>query len=142
VSPEQLTYVLIALIVAGLALGLLVVVALLSPIVEELFFRGIILRYLASRYGPTTAVLVSTAAFAVAHGEPALILRAALAGLILGLAYIRFRSLTVPILAHVVSNLSYVLVATAGLPSPLSPAVLLPVAAAALVALALCTRRV
>jgi len=118
----------------------LVVVALLSPIAEELFFRGILLRYLASRYGPTAAVLVSTAAFAAAHGESALILRAALAGLILGLAYAHFRSLAVPILAHVLANLSYVLFATAGLTSPLSPIALPPLAALFVVILALCTR--
>ena len=120
----------------------LVVVALLSPIVEELFFRGILLRSLASRYGPTTAVLVSTAAFAVAHGEPALILRAALAGLIVSLAYLRFRSLAVPILAHLLDNFSYILLTTAGLASPLSPTVLLPFAAVLVVALALFSRGV
>ena len=119
----------------------LLIVALLSPIVEELFFRGVLLRQLASRYGPTVAVLTSTAAFAIAHGEPALILRAALGGLILGLAYLRFRSLAVPILAHILDNLSYILFTTAGLSSPLSPIALVPLAILLIAALAFCSPR-
>jgi len=54
------------------ALVVLTVVAVVgAPIVEELFFRGLLLRSLASRYGFVQAVAIQAAVFGLAHADPA-----------------------------------------------------------------------
>ena len=80
-----------------------VVVALLAPIVEELLFRG--LGYtLLERFGHWTAIAVTSAAFALAHGLvegfPLLVVFGA------GLAYMRSRvgSILPGILVHMAFN--------------------------------------
>jgi membrane protease YdiL (CAAX protease family) len=92
----------------------LLIVGALAPLAEELFFRGILLRHVWARRGPIVAVMVSAAAFALAHGEIRLMAQAALGGLIFGAGYVRFRSTAVPILAHIGTNLSYVLIVGGG----------------------------
>jgi uncharacterized protein len=86
----------------------IVVVSILAPLVEECFFRGLLLRYVWEKRGAVAGVVVSAGAFALAHGEPDLMWRAALGGLILGVGYVWSRSLATPIIAHVMANLSYV----------------------------------
>lgn len=44
-------------------------IVLIAPLVEELVFRGMILRSLLGRLSPWLAVLISTAMFAVLHGH-------------------------------------------------------------------------
>jgi membrane protease YdiL (CAAX protease family) len=64
------------------ALVLIVVVG--APIVEELFFRGLLLRSLERRFGPTTALLGSSLLFGAVHLQlvqlPALVLFGLVAG--------------------------------------------------------------
>lgn len=60
------------LLTAWDTLGPVVVVGLIvlfAPLVEELVFRGMILRSLLGRLAPWLAVLISTAMFAVLHGH-------------------------------------------------------------------------
>lgn len=45
----------------------LLVGAIVAPIAEELYFRGLLLRWLRSRFSLTTSVLVSAALFALLH---------------------------------------------------------------------------
>jgi membrane protease YdiL (CAAX protease family) len=49
---------------------LVVIVVIVAPIVEELFFRGLVMRALERRYDRRWAVLGSSAIFAAAHVEP------------------------------------------------------------------------
>jgi membrane protease YdiL (CAAX protease family) len=68
-------------------LGLVVVLAFLAlgaPIVEELFFRGLVLRGLAGRMPAPVAVAVSGLAFALAHFEPLQFAGLAVFGVVLG----------------------------------------------------------
>lgn len=66
--------------------GILAVVAsflflgILTPIAEEMFFRGVITTVLL-RYGSIVGVLGSTVIFALLHGEPILMVSAVLVGL-------------------------------------------------------------
>lgn len=53
---------------------------ILTPIGEELFFRGVLTTVLL-RYGAIVGVVGSTALFAVLHGEPILMISAVLVGL-------------------------------------------------------------
>jgi uncharacterized protein len=85
-----------------------------APLVEELFFRGLLQRSLARRFGPIVAVCGSAVIFGLAHFEalqlPALILF----GLVLGLLAERTGRLGPGIVAHATFNAVTVLTLTLG----------------------------
>lgn len=83
----------------------------MAPLVEELLYRGLLLRALLRRVGPGPAVFISAVTFAAVHflGDPnALQFIPALAGLgiILGVVALRTNSLSRPILIHGGFNLT------------------------------------
>jgi hypothetical protein len=86
-----------------IALTLVVVVG--APIVEELFFRGLVLRSLQRRFGDTWAVIGSAVLFGVAHFEylqlPALVAL----GVILGAMAVSTKRLGPSIFTHAGFNL-------------------------------------
>ena len=89
-------------------------IALLGPLVEECFFRAGIEGHLL-RLGakPWVAIVVSSLFFSLIHGNPAQIPAAFVMGLVLGYAYLRTRSIVLPVIMHVFNNslsvgLSYV----------------------------------
>jgi membrane protease YdiL (CAAX protease family) len=88
------------LVLAGL--GLLAVVV--APIGEELFFRGYLFRWSASRCGMPYAYALSTTIFALAHFNPFGLPLYLTFGLILAWSYQRWRTLVVPIAAHATLN--------------------------------------
>lgn len=97
----------------GLLPAILFVVGavVMAPLVEELLYRGLLLRALARRFEPQQAVLGSAVIFAGMHAifDPnSLPLVPALAGLgiILGLRALRTGSLSQPILIHAGFNLA------------------------------------
>ncbi len=104
------------------ALGMLFLAGLAVPMAEEVFFRGVVYRWLRDRWGVAVGAIVSGLIFGVAHFEPATVVPAALLGVALALVYERSGSLWPPILIHVLNNalalvLLYVLVAL-GVPIP------------------------
>jgi membrane protease YdiL (CAAX protease family) len=89
------------------ALGLLVCLG--SPIVEELFFRGLLLRGLLGvfrtrRFAPALSVTLSAVAFGLAHFEALQLIGLTGFGLLLGLLAYRTGRLGPGIVAHVVFN--------------------------------------
>jgi membrane protease YdiL (CAAX protease family) len=97
-------------------LGVVVVAVVAAPLVEELFFRGILLHRWARRWGTGPAVVASSALFAVLHGEW---IGHFLFGVAMCALYLRTRTLWLPILAHALSNLA---IALTGLPDALTHA--------------------
>ena len=97
----------------GLAfVGLILSVAVGAPIVEELFFRGLLLRSLQRRVPDWAAVVVSAVAFGIAHGsalpvEGVLLVMISLTafGAILAIMAIRTGRLGASIVTHAVFNL-------------------------------------
>jgi membrane protease YdiL (CAAX protease family) len=79
---------------------------LISPVAEEMFFRGILFGYLR-RWGAWVAVGGSTLLFVLAHapgrGVP---LPQLVGGLLFALAYEKEKNLLVPITIHVLGNLA------------------------------------
>ncbi len=67
----------LVLLAVGLVVG--------APLVEELFFRGLLLRALDQRYGPRWAVAVSALAFGVTHLQPLQLLGLVAFGVVLGM---------------------------------------------------------
>ena len=94
----------------------LLVAAVIAPIWEEIFFRGLAYTVIRRRLGVTAGVLLSGILFAILHEEPILMrLPIFLLGTCLALYYERFGSLYVPILAHGVVNTMSTLIAYFGL---------------------------
>lgn len=84
---------------------LLVVGALLiAPVLEEIIFRGIVLKGLLSSYGTKKAILLAAFIFAVFHGAPSQAFGALILGLFFGWIYYKTQSLGTTILLHFVTN--------------------------------------
>lgn len=78
-------------------------VAILPPLVEEFFFRGVILR-MFRRFGDGFAVVASAVLFALFHGNMAQSLFALICGLVLGFLMVKTNNIWVPIGVHFVNN--------------------------------------
>ena len=85
-----------------------------APLVEELFFRGLLLRSLARRFGPVVATLGSAVAFGLAHFELLQLAALILFGLVLALLAERTGRLGPGIVAHATFNAATVLTLTWG----------------------------
>ena len=92
----------------GIAM-LVLIVGIGTPIVEEIFYRGLLQRSLERRFGVWPGILGSALLFGVSHFQllqlPALVLF----GVVLGLLAQRTGRLAAPIAAHIVFNMTTVL---------------------------------
>ncbi len=82
-------------------------VGILTPVLEEFYFRGMLLNSLRARRSLLTSVLVSAAAFGVIHGRATIL--AFGFGVIAALMFLRCRSLWLPIVVHGAYNISIIL---------------------------------
>ena len=80
--------------------------ALVTPIFEEFFFRGLLYSWLRRHSTCAPSVLLSSALFALAHGWTDTTFLHFLAGAVFAISYERTRALAFPIVAHGTSNLS------------------------------------
>lgn len=80
-------------------------VCILAPFMEEILMRGFLLGGLSVSYGKVTALLISSAAFALLHFNMVQTLSAMICGLALGLLYIHTGSITCCITAHAGYNM-------------------------------------
>jgi membrane protease YdiL (CAAX protease family) len=87
---------------AGLALTTVVLV-MVGPFAEELYFRGLVLGA-ARPFGTPVAIAGSALFFALSHFEPAGIPVIVILGVLLGYARVRTRSVWPPIAIHAVNN--------------------------------------
>jgi len=83
--------------------GVLIVVV--APITEEIFFRGFIYPYCKSKMGKWKGILLSASLFALAHGSIWLFLPTFLGGVILANIYEKTKSIYSCMLAHGVWNM-------------------------------------
>lgn len=77
---------------------------IIAPIYEEVVFRGILLKGMASRMNPKLALVVSALFFAILHMNIPQGINAFLLGLIIGAIYLDTGSIYLSILAHLVNN--------------------------------------
>ena len=73
----------------------------LAPAIEELLFRGVLLNCWAAKWSVGTAVVASSIAFGILHGNPVGI---TVAGLVMAVLYLRTGTLLVPIAFHAANN--------------------------------------
>ncbi|MDZ7698608.1 MAG: type II CAAX endopeptidase family protein [Deltaproteobacteria bacterium] len=104
----------------GLGILLLFCVGgLVGPIAEELFFRGIVYGFLR-QWGALAAVMGSTLLFVPAHpgGYNQIPAMQAIGGVLFSLSYEIEKNLLVPILIHVLGNISIFVLSLGTLPGP------------------------
>ena len=80
------------------------VVIVVGPVAEETFFRGFVFQGLRRRLGLVGAAVVSSAFFALAHGDVGLLAPAFMSGLVLTWVFVRTRCLGPAVLAHSLQN--------------------------------------
>ncbi|GAA1860358.1 CPBP family intramembrane glutamic endopeptidase [Brevibacterium marinum] len=86
------------------AIVMFAAIAIVTPLWEELFFRGVIYGYIRDRLGAVGAVTVSAAIFALCHGVPILLPYMVTLGLCLALLRTFHRNLWGPLALHVTLN--------------------------------------
>lgn len=86
----------------AILLVLLVVVG--APVIEELFFRGLLLRSISSRWSDGVAVVGSAGLFAASHFQPLQLPALLLFGLVAGYCAVRTGRLGLSIFVHVGFN--------------------------------------
>lgn len=95
---------------AGGALLMLLVVGVVAPVAEELFFRGLLFRALEKRWDQWWALGLSSAFFAFTHLQPLQFLPLVAAGAVFGGLVVRTGRLGPAIVAHMAFNISTVVV--------------------------------
>lgn len=90
----------------------LIQVCILAPVIEEILMRGVVLGGLKNSYGTVMALLISATFFACLHFSMVQTLSAFVCGIVLGLLYIKTRSILCCMIAHGGYNLiSYIMMA-------------------------------
>jgi membrane protease YdiL (CAAX protease family) len=88
----------------GEAAMLFVAAAIVAPFVEEMFFRGLIYRYLRGRYSVVPALITSSALFAVMHPYLPLLPGLFVLGAVFARVTERYQSLYPAVLLHGLNN--------------------------------------
>lgn len=87
--------------------SLVLMTVIIAPVLEEILFRGIIMKGMLNNHvKPATAIVISAAIFGLAHFNPWQFVGAMLLGLVLGLVYYKTKSLLMSILLHAFNNLA------------------------------------
>ncbi len=95
----------------------IVSIAVVVPIVEEIFFRGLILSRLRGKMGAVAAVLISAVLFGLVHGTVIAVAYSFVLGLILAAVTLIYDSTLPAIACHIGFNLtSYLLSGVGGVP--------------------------
>ena len=75
---------------------------IVAPITEEFLFRGIILQRWATKWNIQVALLLSSLLFGILHAN---FIGLSVFGLVMGVLYIKTRTLLVPIICHALNNM-------------------------------------
>lgn len=87
-------------------LGMVLFGGFVVPIAEELFFRGVLYRWMRQFLGTWVAILISSLIFGLLHGDIAVAGATFIMGIILAWFYERSGSLWAPITIHIINNAS------------------------------------
>ena len=88
----------------GNLIATLILVGIVGPIAEEIFFRGFVLPGLVKRFGVTQSLLLSSFLFGIFHFDPGAIVPTFILGLALGWVYLKTGALWPAIFAHGLHN--------------------------------------
>ncbi|MCC2671167.1 MAG: hypothetical protein K0Q72_3638 [Armatimonadetes bacterium] len=85
--------------------SMILIIGIIGPIAEEVFFRGFAHQALKRRLGLIPAVILSSLFFALIHGNPIALFPIFVIGVALAVIYERTGSLAAPIALHCTNNL-------------------------------------
>ncbi len=85
-------------------IGMFIMGGLVAPLAEEVFFRGLLYRWLRGRWGIWVGVIVSSLIFGLLHGEISIVVATAFLGAMMALVYEYSGSLWMPLMIHVANN--------------------------------------
>lgn len=83
----------------------LMMTVLITPVAEEIFFRGFLFQWMASRHRLWLAALISSVMFGASHIIPPQAISAAIMSLLIIYLFVTSKSLWPPIVCHIVNNL-------------------------------------
>ncbi len=98
----------------GRFLWMTIVAVVLAPLTEESIFRGGLFRYLRTRLPRWLAFVLPAAAFAVLHGNLAVLAPLTALAVVFSLSYERTGTIAVPMIAHGFFNLNTIVMILAG----------------------------
>ncbi|PIE93062.1 CPBP family intramembrane metalloprotease [Bacillus fungorum] len=78
-------------------------VAIITPVKEEILFRGILYRFLEKKYNFLVGIIISSFIFGILHGG--LLMTATIMGMVLAMLYKKTQSIIPSIILHIVWNL-------------------------------------
>lgn len=78
---------------------------ILGPVHEELLYRGVIQRFLHTKYSVRTSIIYSSIVFAIAHVHPGLIISSFVLGLFMGYIFHKWNNLWYAIILHMLINI-------------------------------------
>ena len=84
--------------------GIFILGGIIVPIAEEVFFRGVLYKWLRERWGVFIGISVSSFIFGLVHIDIAIAATAFMLGIILALVYEYSNSLWTAILIHIINN--------------------------------------
>jgi hypothetical protein len=79
---------------------------IIAPILEEIIYRGIILKGLLTRFSSKNAIILSALIFGLVHGKPQQMWQAFFIGLFFGFIYYKTKNIGTTILLHAFANIS------------------------------------
>lgn len=82
----------------------LITIVIISPIMEEIIFRGRLYNLLTHTASPFMSAVLSSFVFAAIHFEPIIIIGGFLSGMLFSYMYLLKRSIILPILLHICNN--------------------------------------
>lgn len=83
----------------------LICLGIITPIMEEYIFRGLIFKRIRNYCSARRAIVASAFFFGMYHGNLVQVIYGTLSGLLLGYLYEKYGSLKAPILAHMLMNI-------------------------------------
>jgi uncharacterized protein len=86
------------------AAGMLLLGGIAVPFAEELFFRGVIYKWMRDNWGLWPGVIISSLIFGIVHVDISVVVAAFVLGIILALVYEYSRSLWSVVIIHVINN--------------------------------------
>jgi membrane protease YdiL (CAAX protease family) len=89
-----------------------------APILEEIVFRGMLLRGLLKHYSVRKSIIISAIFFGIAHMNPWQFIAGLAAGIVLGWWYVKTRSIIVTIFGHALNNSMVFIAPVMGLKIP------------------------
>ena len=95
----------------GNIVATIILVGILGPMAEEIFFRGFVLPGLVKKFGIIWALVISSVVFGLFHIDPGAIVPTFALGLVLGWVYLKTGSIWPAMFAHGLHNTVAVLIA-------------------------------